>query len=98
MQKFLILGRPSKPIPRGVNIKGTVDQLTMLKESGRAEIYTLVEDEGYGFAFLIDVASHDELMTILFKIPLGRWGEYQIFPLGTLDAEHAALRELGILS
>jgi len=97
MAKFLVLARPAKPLPEGVNVKGAVDHLKALTETGRAEVYTLVEDDGYGFAILIDVDDHDELMAILFQNPLGRWGEFQVLPLGTLEGERRAMEAIGIL-
>jgi len=97
MAKFLVLARPAKPLPEGANLKRAVDHLQTLRDSGRAEIYTLIEDDGYGFAILIDVADHDELMGILFENPLGRWGEYQVLPLGTLEGERRAMENIGIL-
>ena len=45
----------------------------------------------------LDVNDHDELMTILFKNPLGSWGEYQVLPLGTLEGETTAMRAAGII-
>ncbi|MGH6681460.1 MAG: hypothetical protein ACREDL_21585 [Bradyrhizobium sp.] len=97
MAKFLVLARPSKPLPEGANVKRAVEHLQKLKDSGRAEIHTLVEDDGYGFAILIDVNDHDELMGILFENPLGRWGEYQVMALGTLDGERRAMEKIGVL-
>ena len=96
MAKFLVLARPTKPLPEGANVRGAVEEFRKLKDSGRAEVYTLVEDDGYGFAVLVDVADHDELMEILFRNPLGRWGEYQVFPLGTLEGERRATEKIGV--
>lgn len=97
MARFLILMRPTKPIPEKANIAKVRSQLKELQDEGRAEVYQIVEDDGYGFAVFIDVADHDELMRILFRNPLGRWGEYQVFPLGTLEGEHEAMYQAGIL-
>ena len=97
MAKFLVLARPAKPLPEGVNVKRAVGHLQALKDAGRAEVYTLIEDDGYGFAILIDVDDHDELMGILFESPIGRWGEFQVMPLGTLDGERRAMEAIGIL-
>jgi hypothetical protein len=97
MAKFLVLARPAKPLPEGANVKRAIDHLQTLKEGGRAEVYTLIEDDGYGFAILIDVGDHDELMGILFENPLGRWGEFQVLPLGTLEGERRAMESVGIL-
>jgi hypothetical protein len=97
MAKFLVLARPVKPLPQGTNLKGAIDHLVTLRESGRAEVFTLVEDDGYGFAILVDVESHDELMGILFANPLGRWGEYQVMALGTMEGEYEAMRKAGAI-
>jgi hypothetical protein len=97
MAKFLVLARPVKPLPAGANLKGVVDHLTTLQESKQAEVHTIVEDDGYGFAILLDVESHDELMAILFENPLGRWGEYQVMALGTMEGEYQAMRKAGVI-
>ena len=41
--------------------------------------------------------SHDELMAILFENPLGRWGEYQVMALGTIEGEYQAMRKAGVI-
>ena len=82
MNKFLVLARPAKPLPEGANIQKAVDHLDSLREKMNAEVYTLVEDDGYGFAILIDVKTHDELMAELFKNPLGRWVPIRSIPWG----------------
>ncbi len=95
MNKFLVIARPAKPLPEGVNVRGCIEHLEELKEKRGAEVFTLVEDDGYGFAILIDVETHDELMAELFKNPLGRWGTYQVHPLGTLEGEIRAMEAIG---
>jgi hypothetical protein len=97
MAKFLVLARPVKPLPQGANLKGVIDHLAGLQTGGQAEVFTIVEDDGYGFAILIDVGSHDELMAILFENPLGRWGEYQVMALGTMEGETQAMRKAGVI-
>lgn len=97
MAKFLVLARPVKPLPAGANLKGVVEHLQRLQERKQAEVHTIVEDDGYGFAILVDVDSHDELMEILFENPLGRWGEYQVMALGTMEGEHRAMRKAGVI-
>jgi hypothetical protein len=97
MAKFLVLARPVKPLPQGTNLKGVIDHLVGLRERGQAEVFTIVEDDGYGFAILVDVTSHDELMAILFENPLGRWGEYQVMALGTMEGETQAMRKAGVI-
>ncbi len=97
MAKFLVLARPVKPLPEGANLKGVIAHLETLQERKQAEVHTIVEDDGYGFAILLDVESHDELMAILFENPLGRWGEYQVMALGTMDGEYQAMRKAGVI-
>lgn len=97
MSKFLILARPKKPIPEKANVEGARDQWRALRDSGKAEVYEIVEDNGAGFVIFLDVEDHDELMVILFRNPLGSWGEYQVYPLGTLEGETRAMREAGII-
>jgi hypothetical protein len=36
-------------------------------------------------------------MAILFRNPLGSWGEYTVLPLGTLEGETTAMRAAGII-
>ena len=98
LAKFLVLARPVKPIPEKANLQKATDLWRKLKEEGKAEVYRIVEDNGFGFAALVDVENHDELMSILFANPIGRWGDYQVFPLGTLFGEALAMRQAGIIS
>ena len=97
MAKFLILARPRKPMPEKANVEGARAQWRELRDVGKAEVYEIIEDNGAGFAVFLDVDDHDELMAILFKNPLGNWGEYQILPLGTLEGETTAMRAAGII-
>lgn len=97
MAKFLILARPKKPIPEKANVEGARTQWRKLRDEGKAEVYEIIEDNGAGFAVFLDVDDHDDLMTILFRNPLGSWGEYQVLPLGTLEGETRAMREAGII-
>lgn len=97
MAKFLILARPTKPIPERANVEGARAHWRALRDEGRAEVYEIIEDNGAGFAVFLDVADHDELMAVLFRNPLGSWGEYQVLPLGTLEGETRAMREAGII-
>lgn len=97
MAKFLILARPRKPIPAKANVAGARAQWRALRDAGKAEVYEIVEDNGAGFAAFLDVDDHDELMAVLFRNPLGSWGAYEVFPLGTLEGETRAMREAGII-
>jgi hypothetical protein len=96
MAKFFILARPAKPLPAKANVEGARAQWRALRDSGRAEVYEIVEDNGAGFAVIADVPSHDELMAILFRNPGGSWGTYQVFALGTLEGEAKAMQAAGI--
>jgi len=97
MAKFLVLARPRKPMPERANVEGARAQWRELRDIGKAEVYEIIEDNGAGFAVFLDVDDHDELMAILFKNPLGNWGEYQVLPLGTLEGETTAMRAAGII-
>ena len=97
MAKFLILARPRKPMPEKANVEGARAQWRELRDVGKAEVYEIIEDNGAGFAVFLDVDDHAELMAILFKNPLGNWGEYQVLPLGTLEGETTAMRAAGII-
>lgn len=97
MAKFLVLARPRKPMPERANVEGARAQWRELRDMGKAEVYEIIEDNGAGFAVFLDVDNHDELMAILFKNPLGNWGEYQVLPLGTLEGETTAMRAAGII-
>ncbi len=96
MTKFLILARPIKPIPEKANVAGSRAQWLALRDEKGAEVYEIIEDNGAGFAIIVDVEDHDEFMGILFRNPLGSWGEYQVFPLGTLKGEMKAMQKAGI--
>ena len=97
MAKFLILARPTKPIPEKANVAGARAQWRTLRDEGKAEVYEIVEDNGAGFVVFLDVDDHDELMRILFRNPLGSWGEYQVLPLGTIEGETEAMKAAGII-
>ncbi len=97
MAKFLILARPTKPIPEKANVEGARQQWIELRKKNKAEVYEIIEDNGAGFAAFVDVDDHDELMGILFRNPLGSWGEYQVFALGTLEGELRAMQNAGML-
>ena len=94
LQRFLVIGKVAKPIPPGANIKGSLEQLRILKERGRAEAYAISGMEG--FVAIIEVSDNDELNDILYKNPLGRWGEYSVYPLGTFAGERRTLTEIGL--
>ena len=98
MAKFLILARPSKPIPEKANVEGARQQWIDLRKQNKAEVYEIIEDNGAGFAAFVDVDDHDELMGILFRNPLGSWGEYQVFALGTMEGEMRAMQNAGMLT
>ena len=97
MAKFLVLARPNKPIPERANIQGAREKWRELRRQGKAEVYEIIEDNGAGWAVFLDVADHDELMMILFSNPIGNWGDYQVFPLGTREGEMAAMRAAGMV-
>ena len=92
--KFLVIGKVAKPIPQGANVKGSLEQLRLLKQRGRAEAYAIAGLEG--FIAIFDVTTNDELNDILYKNPLGRWGEYSVYPLGTFAGERKTLTEIGL--
>ena len=97
MNKFLILARPTKSLPKGgVNLQGAIDHLEGLRKKGKADVYTIIEDDGYGFAFVLDVESNEELFLELTKNPLGLWANYQVYALGSLDGEIRALEAVGL--
>lgn len=97
MAKFLVLARPNKPLPEKANVKGAREKWKALRDQGKAEVYEIIEDNGAGFAVYLDVADHDELMMILFSNPGGNWGDFQVYPLGTLDGEADAMKAAGII-
>lgn len=97
MAKFLVLARPNKPIPEKANIGGAREKWRELKNQGRAEVYEIIEDNGAGWAVFLDVRDHDELMLILFSNPVGNWGSYQVYPLGSLEGEMAAMKAAGMI-
>ena len=94
LQRFLVIGKVAKPMPQGANVKGSLEQLRILKERGRAEAYAIAGMEG--FVMIVEVSNNDELNDILYKNPLGRWGEYSVYPLGTFAGERRTLTEIGL--
>lgn len=97
MWNFLVLARPTKPIHEKANVDGARERWRALRDAGKADVYEIVEDNGCGWAVFLEVESHDELMAILFANPIGRWGEYEVLPLGTLDGEARAIAGAGMI-
>ena len=75
----------------------TLELLEELTVARGGRLLEIVEDAGYGFVGLTAGISHDELMTALFSIPLGSWGEYEILLLGSMEAEHRAVMSAGMV-
>lgn len=94
---FAVLARPAPPVPPRANVAATTELLEELTVGRGGRLLELIEDRGYGFLALVTGLTHDDLMTRLFSIPLGSWGEYEILLLGSMEAEHRAVVSAGML-
>lgn len=93
MAKFLIIVKTTKPIPSNADIKGSILHWKELEKSGKAEVYAIGGLEG--FVALVEVNNHEELMEILQTNPVCLWGEFQVVPLTSAEAEERILHNLG---
>lgn len=86
MAQFLITTHPKEPLPDSgyKRLPKRVEYWSSLRDRG-AEVYSIVGRKGY--AILIDVDSHDELIDILHKNPMVQDEETEVFPLGTVEGE-----------
>ncbi len=94
-QRFLILARPSKPLPPTLDYEGTDRMLADIKARYGATVHRLVEDVA-GYAILINVESNDQLRQILEPLPITLFVNYEIMPLGTLTGHRGHIHDLGL--
>jgi hypothetical protein len=87
MAKFLVITHPKEPISDSAygRLAKRVEYWKQIHDARRAEVYSVVGRKGY--AILIDVDSHDELIDILVKSPMGQDEEHDVYALGTVEAE-----------
>lgn len=85
MPKYLVINRPPSPIPERANVDGCVTYFQQMGDDPRFEIYPIVGLKGY--ASLIEVDSHEELMKVLRDNPMGDIEEYTVLPLAPLEAD-----------
>ena len=97
MQRFLVMARPLKPLPQKANIEGSRRHFMSLRETHGAAVYPLVQDEGVGMAIIVNVASHDELISLLNPNPMGSWGNFEVYPLATIEGERQSMIDSDII-
>ena len=94
-ERFLILARPAKPLPPDLDYASTDTMLASMREEHGAIIHRLVEDIA-GYAILIDVESNDQIRALLEPLPITTYVNYEIRPLGTLEAHGGHIENLGL--
>lgn len=94
MARFLVITHPKEPLPDSGyrRLPKRVQYWADLRKRG-AEVYAIVGRKGY--AVLLDVDSHDELIDILHKNPMVQDEETEVFALGSVEGEVATAAEAG---
>jgi muconolactone delta-isomerase len=92
LARFLVITHPKEPLPdSGYNrLPKRVEYWAALRERG-AEVYSIVGRKGY--AILLDVDSHDDLIDILHRNPMVQDEETDVFALGSVEGEVATAAE-----
>ena len=91
MPNFLIIAKPLQP--ETADLHAAACHWREIAQSKGAEVF-VIGDRG-GFIVQVDVADHEELMDILMTNPTNRWGEYEVIPLISPEAEHQILTRAG---
>ncbi len=94
-QRFLILARPAKPLPPDLDYAGTDAMLERIAAEHGAMVHRLVEDIA-GYAILVDVASNDQIRTLLEPLPITTFVNYEILPLGSMGGHERHIEALGL--
>jgi len=94
MARFLVITHPKEPLPDSGyrRLPKRVEYWSRLRERG-AEVYAIVGRKGY--AILLDVGSHDELIDILHRNPMVQDEETEVYALGSVEGEVATAAEAG---
>lgn len=92
MARFLVMTHPKEPLSDSGyrRLPKRVAYWAGLRKRG-AEVYALVGRKGY--AILLDVDSHDELIDILHKNPMVQDEETDVFALSSVEGEVETARE-----
>ncbi len=93
--RFLIIAEALAPLPEIADFDAAAAHWRELTQSNGAEVFA-INDSG-GFIILVDVADHEELMTILMSNPINMWGEYEVVALITPEAEEKILAHAGAI-
>ena len=82
MGKFLVINRPpTHPTKRGA-VSQCVNHFVNMDLSGKARVYPIAGLKGY--ATLVDVASHEDLKTVLSGNAMGNIEIYTVIALADL--------------
>lgn len=82
MSKYLILNHPPSPVPKGSQVSACMNHFYELDRSNKAQVWPVAGQKGY--ATLVDVDSHEELVAILEGNAMSRIEEYRVIPLARL--------------
>jgi hypothetical protein len=91
--KFLILTHPVEPPTDSqfARIDSCIQHFVDHQRSGRAQVYPAAGRKGY--AIVVDVDSHKELIDFLYGNSMAFDEDYQVFPLAPIDDEIDVLRK-----
>ena len=93
--RFLIIAKGLSPLPDNADLDAARAHWQVIGADNGAGIFAI--DDNPGFIVLVHVADHTELMTILMNNPINQWGEYEILPLISPEAEENILASAGAI-
>jgi hypothetical protein len=93
MALFLILTHPVEPPTDSqfARIDSCIRHFTQQHLQGKARVYPAAGRKGY--AIVVDVPSHQELLRFLYGNSMTFDEDYRLFPLASIDEEIEVLRE-----
>lgn len=93
MALFLILTHPVEPPTDSqfARIDTCIRHFTSEHQAGRARVYPAAGRKGY--AIVVDLPSHQELLRFLYGNSMTFDEDYRVFPLAAIDEEIEVLRE-----
>ena len=97
MAKFLILTHPVEPPTDSqfARIDSCIRHFVDQHRSGRAQVFPAAGRKGY--AIVVDVDSHKELLDFLYGNSMTFDEDYRVFPLAEVDEEIDVLRKFNFI-
>ena len=95
MARFLVVATTVQPLPGDADLSAAAAHWRDLVRNKDAEAF-VIDGDG-GFIVLLDVDDHEELMEILMSNPMNRWGEFEVIPMISAEAEERILERAGAI-